>query len=105
MPPSSVGQALHDARQAQRRREIYRALKRQLPIRLTAAQRIVLSRAADMTWRAEIAMASADVTANDLVRLDRVAASARNAWAQLVRAHKPPPRSLTPTLSELLNHG
>jgi hypothetical protein len=97
-------QAQRNAAQARRRKEIYVALKKQMPVRLTTAQQLVLDRAVNTTMRSELAWADASVSHNDAVRLDRLAAAARRQWDRLAAAHKPPPQSSTPTLAELL-HG
>jgi hypothetical protein len=97
----SVEQAQHLDAQARRQVELHRAFKKMLPIRLTNAQKLVLSRAVRLTLRAEMALSDATVTANDLVRLDNAARRARAEWGRLASTHKPKEPPL-PLLSELL---
>jgi hypothetical protein len=98
----SVAQARRLEAQARRKSELYRALKRELPVRLTARQKIALNRAVNLTHKAELAALDPDITANDLVRLDRCAAAARAAWSRVADTHKQQHREAVPTLQELM---
>jgi hypothetical protein len=70
-------------RYQQLRRSLLRGNLKRKP---TVAEAVALNRAAALTLRAEAALHDPTVTANDLVRLDRLATAARRACADLIRA-------------------
>lgn len=78
--------AARDA-QASRLAELGRAFKRQLPRRLTVAEKHCMDRAVRLTFRAEQAALDPKVCANNVVRLDNAATRARGAWQRLIAAY------------------
>jgi hypothetical protein len=67
-------------------RELMTAFKKQLSVRLTVAEKVVLRRAAAMTARSEAITFDLRASNSDIINMDGSAAQAREAWARVVKA-------------------
>jgi CO/xanthine dehydrogenase FAD-binding subunit len=84
--------------QDRRVRELRVAFRKQMPRphRLLNAEKLILTRAAQLTALAERCAGDPNVPINDVIRMDHCAARARAAWARLIAA-KP---AAQPTLQD-----
>jgi hypothetical protein len=88
---------------ARRTKELHRAFKSELPVKLTISERAVLDRAVRLTVKAELAAADPSTDLNDIFRIENLAARSRAAWSQVVSARR---HRSAPSLQSLMaGHG
>jgi hypothetical protein len=84
-----------------RYRAIHIALKKELPVRLTTRERMVLDRAVRLSLAAERVADSPPADLEVTIRLENLANRARQEWFSLARA-KAQARAVTPSLQEIM---